>query len=136
MPFKRELVVRELIRLRGSIALLARNWRKPRNWVFARMVGFGRFLTAPPYKSVLLREVEKGFVVVDPLDRVWLLAGYVKNVRRTKRKISVSSLLFVREDQGPACVETVKIALGPFFVRVRAAETAKTVSVASSHSSS
>jgi hypothetical protein len=124
MAFRRELVERELVRLRGSIALLAERWRRPRNWVFARMVGYGRGLTSPPYRSALLREIRNGLVVVDPLDRVWILVGYVKNEKRRKRKVSVGSLLFVREDQGGGCAETVKLALGPYFARVKAAKPA------------
>jgi len=119
MALRRELVERELVRLRGSIALLAEKWRKPRNWVFARMVGYGRNLTSPPYRSALLREIRKGFVVVDPLDRVWILVGYVKNEKRRKRKVAVGSLLFAREDQGGGCADAVKVALGPYFARVK-----------------
>jgi len=129
MALRRELVERELARLRGSIALLAEKWRRPRGWVFARMVGYGRTLTSPPYRSALLREIRRGFVVVDPMDRVWILVGYVKNEKRRKRKVAVGSLLFVREDQGDDCADAVKVALGPYFARVKAAKPAASLSL-------
>jgi len=129
MALRRELVERELVRLRGSIALIAEKWRRPRGWVFARMVGYGRSLTSPPYRSALLREIRRGFVVVDPMDRVWILAGYVKNEKRRKRKVAVGSLLFVREDQGDGCADAVKHALGPYFARVKAVKPATNLSL-------